>query len=139
MKKLYLKYINSSSFPYALKLDSEDEIDAYLDSIYNTIIVKDIVTRKKLADPSILKSVTEFLFLNIGSVMSVKKIADTMTSKGRSISVHTVDSYLESLTESFIFSKVSRYDIKGKQYLEIHEKYYAIDVTMRYSLLGRKN
>ena len=71
--------------------------------------------------------------------MSVKKIADTMTSKGRSISVHTVDSYLESLTESFIFNKVSRYDKKGKQYLETNEKYYATDVTMRYALLGRKN
>lgn len=138
-EKLYLKYVNNSSFPYALKLDSEDEIDTYLDSIYNTIIVKDIVTRKKIADTSMLKSVTEFLFSSIGSAMSVKKIADTMTSKGRSISVHTVDSYLESLTESFIFNKVSRYDIKGKQYLETNEKYYATDVTMRYALLGRKN
>ena len=138
-EKLYLKYVNNSSFPYALKLDSEDEIDAYLDSIYNTIIVKDIVTRKKIADTNMLKSVTEFLFSSIGSAMSVKKIADTMTSKGRSISVHTVDSYLESLTESFIFNKVSRYDIKGKQYLETNEKYYATDVTMRYALLGRKN
>ena len=127
-EKLYLKYVNNSSFPYALKLDSEDEIDVYLDSIYNTIIVKDIVTRKKIADTSMLKSVTEFLFSSIGSAMSVKKIADTMTSKGRSISVHTVDSYLESLTESFIFNKVSP-----------NEKYYATDVTMRYALLGRKN
>ena len=74
-EKLYLKYVNNSSFPYALKLDSEDEIDVYLDSIYNTIIVKDIVTRKKIADTSMLKSVTEFLFSSIGSAMSVKKIA----------------------------------------------------------------
>ena len=71
--------------------------------------------------------------------MSVKKIADTLTSNGRKISVHTVENYLESLTESYIFNKVSRYDIKGKQYLETGEKYYATDVTMRYALLGRKN
>lgn len=138
-EKLYLRYINNSAFPYALKLDNEDEIDIYLDSIYNTIIVKDIMTRKKIADASMLKSVTEFLFSSVGSAMSVKKIADTMTSNGRSISVHTVESYLESLTESFVFNKVSRYDIKGKQYLETNEKYYATDVTMRYALLGRKN
>ena len=138
-EKLYLRYVNNSSFPYALKLDNEDEIDIYLDSIYNTIIIKDIVTRKKIADTSMLKSVTEFLFSSVGSAMSVKKIADTMTSKGRSISVHTVESYLESLTESFVFNKVSRYDIRGKQYLETSEKYYATDVTMRYALLGRKN
>ena len=138
-EKLYLKYVNNSSFPYALKLDDEGEVDDYLDSIYNTIIVKDIAIRKKLADTGMLRSITEFLFSSVGSTMSVKKIADTLNSNGRKISVHTVESYLEALTESYIFNRVSRYDIKGKQYLETGEKYYATDVTMRYALLGRKN
>ncbi len=138
-EKLYLKYINNSSLPYALKLDSQEEVDKYLDSIYNTIIVKDIVTRKKIADASMLRSISEFMFSSIGNLLSVKKIADTLTSNGRSISVHTVESYLDSLVESFIFNRVSRYDIKGKQYLQTGEKYYATDVTMRYALLGRKN
>lgn len=137
-EKLYLKYINNSSFPYTLKLESNDEIDEYLESIYNTIIIKDIVSRKKISDVGMLKSVTEFLFSSIGSTMSVKKIADTLTSNGRSISVHTVENYLDSLTESYIFNKVSRYDIKGKQHLESGNKYYATDVTMRYAVLGRK-
>lgn len=138
-EKLYLKYINNSSFPFALKLDTEDEIDKYLDSIYNTIIVKDIAKRKKLTDTGMLRSITEFMFSNVGNVLSVKKIADTLTSNGRGISVHTVESYLDALVESFIFHKVSRYDIKGKEYLQTGEKYYATDVTMRYALLGRKN
>ena len=138
-EKLYLKYINNSSFPYALKLDNTFEVDKYLDSIYNTIIVKDIAIRKKIADIGMLKSVTEFMFSSIGSSLSIKKIADTLTSNGRSISVHTVESYLDSLTESYIFSKVPRYDVKGKQYLQSGEKYYATDVTMRYAILGRKN
>ena len=137
-EKLYLKYVNNSSMPYALKLDNQDEVDKYLDSIYNTIIVKDIATRKKIADTGMLRSVSEFMFSSVGNVLSVKKIADTLTSNGRSISVHTVESYLDSLVESFIFNKVSRYDIKGKQYLTSGEKYYATDVTMRYALLGRK-
>ncbi len=137
-EKLYLKYVNNSSMPYALKLDNQDEVDKYLDSIYNTIIVKDIATRKKIADTGMLRSVSEFMFSSVGSILSVKKIADTLTSNGRSISVHTVESYLDSLVESFIFNKVSRYDIKGKQYLQSGEKYYATDVTMRYALLGRK-
>lgn len=138
-EKLYLRYINNSSFPYALKLDSESEIDDYIEGIYNTILVKDIVARKKIADAGMLKSITEFLFSSIGSTMSVKKIADTLNSKGRKISVHTVENYLDYLIESYIFNKTSRYDIKGKQYLETGEKYYATDVTMRYVLLGRKN
>lgn len=138
-EKLYLKYVNSSSMPYALKLDSQDEIDKYLDSIYNTIIVKDIAVRKKISDTGVLRSISEFMFASVGNLLSVKKIADTLTSNGRAISVHTVESYLNSLVESFIFNKVSRYDIKGKQYLQSGEKYYATDVTMRYALLGRKN
>lgn len=138
-EKLYLKYINNSSFPYTLKLENSDEIDEYLESTYNTIIVKDIAARKKITDIGMLKSVTEFLFSSIGSIMSVKKIADTLTSNGRNISVHTVESYLDSLTESYIFNKVSRYDIKGRQHLETKNKYYATDVTMRYAVLGRKD
>ena len=106
-EKLYLKYVNNSSMPYALKLDNQDEVDKYLDSIYNTIIVKDIATRKKIADTGMLRSVSEFMFSSVGNILSVKKIADTLTSSGRSISVHTVESYLNSLVESFIFNKVS--------------------------------
>lgn len=137
--KLYLKYVNNSSFPYALKLDDEGEVDDYLDSIYNTIIVKDILARKKIADIGVFRELTKFLFASVGSTMSVKKITDTLNSNGRKISVHTVESYLDALTESYIFNRVSRYDIKGKQYLETGEKYYATDVTMRYALLERKN
>ena len=136
-EKMYLNYINRSSFPYALKLEEESEIDDYLDALYNTIIVKDIGLRKKIADTTMLRTVARFMFNNIGNCLSIKKIADTLTSDGRSISVHTVESYLESLVESYVFNKVSRFDIKGKQYLQSGEKYYATDVTMRYALLGR--
>ncbi len=138
-EKIYLDYINRSSFPYALKLEEESEIDDYLDALYNTIIVKDIGQRKKIADTLMLRTVAKFMFNNIGNCLSIKKIADTLTSDGRSISVHTVESYLESLVESYVFNKVSRFDIKGKQYLQSGEKYYATDVTMRYALLGRRN
>jgi predicted AAA+ superfamily ATPase len=138
-EKMYLNYINKSSFPYALKLEEESEIDDYLDALYNTIILKDIAQRKKIADTSMLRTVSKFMFDNIGNCLSIKKIADTLTSDGRSISVHTVESYLESLVESYVFNKVPRFDVKAKQYLQSGEKYYATDVTMRYALLGRRN
>ena len=138
-EKVYLNYINRSSFPYTLKLEEESEIDDYLDALYNTIILKDVAQRRKIADISMLKTVSKFMFDNIGNSLSVKKIADTLTSDGRSISVHTVENYLDALVESFIFNKVSRFDVKGKQYLQSGEKYYATDVTMRYAILGRRN
>ena len=138
-ERLYLDYINRSSFPYALNLESETEIDDYLDALYNTILLKDIAQRKKISDISMLKTLANFMFNNIGNYLSIKKIADTLKSDGRSISVHTVESYLEALTECYIFNKAPRFDIKGKQFLQSGEKYYATDVTMRYALLGRRN
>lgn len=138
-ERLYLDYINRSSFPYALKLEEESEIDDYLDALYNTIILKDVAQRRKIADTSMLRTVTKFMFDNIGNCLSIKKIADTLTSDGRSISVHTVESYLAALVECYIFNKVPRFDVKGKQYLQSGEKYYATDVTMRYAILGRRN
>lgn len=138
-EKIYLNYINRSSFPYALKLENETEIDDYLDALYNTIILKDVAQRRKIADTSMLKTVAKFMFNNIGNCLSIKKIADTLTSDGRPISVHTVENYLDALVESYVFNKVPRFDVKGKQYLQSGEKYYATDVTMRYALLGRRN
>ena len=138
-EKMYLNYINRSSFPYALKWEGETEIDDYLDALYNTIILKDVAQKRKIADTSMLKTVAKFMFNNIGNCLSIKKIADTLTLDGRQISVHTVENYLDSLVESYVFNKVPRFDVKGKQYLQSGEKYYATDVTMRYALLGRRN
>ena len=90
-ERTYLNYINRSSFPYALNLEEESEIDTYLDALYNTIILKDVAQRKKITDTSILKTITKFMFNNIGNCLSIKKIADTLKSDGRSISVHTVE------------------------------------------------
>ena len=111
----------------------------YLEGIYSTILLKDIVTRKKIADSGMLQSVVEFVFDNIGNLCSSTKIANTMTSGGRKISVPTVESYLEALADSFIIYKVGRYDIKGKRYLVTGAKYYVTDIGMRYYLLGMKS
>lgn len=137
-ERLYQDYIHNSSFPYALELNRPKDVRQYLDGIYNTIIVKDIITRKRINDVEMLKSTTRFMFDNIGNLTSTKKIADTMTSAGRKISVHTVENYLDVLTESFIFYKIGRYDVKGRQYLKTGDKYYAADVGLRYAVLGAK-
>lgn len=136
--RLYQDYIHNSSFPYALELKRPKDIRQYLEGIYDSIVIKDIISRHKISDVNMLKSVTRFLFDNIGNLCSTKKIADTMTSAGRKISVHTVEHYLDALTDSFIFYRVGRYDIKGKQYLKTGDKYYAADIGLRYSVLGSK-
>lgn len=135
---LYINYLQNSSFPGTLELDRRQDIRAYLEGIYNTILLKDIVTRKKIAVPSMLESVVEFMFDNIGNICSSTKIANSMTSKGRKISVPTVESYLSALCDSFILYKAGRYDIKGKQYLATGSKYYLADIGLRYFLLGTR-
>lgn len=133
----YTQYLMNSSFPYALNFNGQpDEIADYLEGIYNTIVVKDIVSRKKITDTLMLKSILQFIFDSLGSPISPKKIADTMTSQGRKIDTKTVEKYLEALVESYIIYPAKRYDIKGKQYLKTLEKYYVVDIGLRYMLLG---
>lgn len=135
----YTEYLENSSFPQTLELKGQpDEIRDYLEGLYNTIVVKDIVNRKKITDTMMLKSLLRFVFDNIGNPLSSKKIADTMTSAGRKIDVKTVEKYLEALTESYILYQAKRYNIKGKQYLKTLEKYYVVDVGLRFMLLGSK-
>lgn len=135
----YTEYLQNSSFPYALELKGQpEEIRDYLEGIYNTIVVKDIVNRKKITDTMMLKSVLRFVFDNIGSPLSSKKIADTMTSNGRKIDAKTVEKYLEALSESYVIYQAKRYNIKGKQYLKTLEKYYVVDIGLRFMLLGSR-
>ena len=140
LSSAYRQYIETSSFPYVLELlQTPQEITAYLEGIYNTILVKDIIDRKKIADSNVLKSVTQFLFDNIGSELSSKKIADTLTSNGRKSDSKTIEKYVTSLEESFIVYRANRYNIKGKEYLKSLEKYYVADIGLRNFMLGKKS
>lgn len=140
LSRKYLEYIENSSFPYTLDLKGQPkEITLYLEGLYNTIVVKDISQRKKFPDTMMLESIARFVFDNIGNPMSTKKIADTMTSFGRKIDVKTVEKYVRALMESFIVYQAKRYNIKGKQYLKTLEKYYVVDIGLRYMLLGSRS
>jgi predicted AAA+ superfamily ATPase len=142
LSRRYRDYLINSSFPYTQELaareDGKKQIRNYLGGIYNSILLKDIVVRKKVADVFMLESLVRFMFDNIGCETSTKKIADSMTSAGRKISVHTVENYLSGLTDSFILYRLGRYDIKGKQHLKTGDKYYLVDPGLRYFLLGSK-
>ena len=139
IQKKYIDYITKSSFPYTLMLNNSKDIRMYLDGLYNTVIVNDIADRKEISDIGMLKDVIKFMFNNVGNLCSSTSISNTMTSNGRKISVPTVEKYLEALVESFILYKVSRYDIKAKNYLTTGSKYYLSDIGLRYYLLGSTN
>lgn len=138
LSRKYREYIENGSFPYILELDGKKAKTIYLEGIYNSVVLKDIVARKKILDVPVLENVIRFIFDNIGNPTSATKIANALTSNGRKTTVNTVENYLKALQESFIIYKVNRYDVKGKQLLETGGKYYVVDIGLRYYLLGTK-
>ncbi len=137
LDQVYNEYISLGSFPYTTQLD-ENEISKYLGTLFNDVIIKDVMIRKGISDESMLKSVAHFALDNISNLLSSNNIANTMTNAGRTINVKTIERYLDGFMESFFLYKASRYDIKGKQYLKTGEKYYVSDLGLRYFMLGRK-
>lgn len=135
--KKYDTYIQNGGFPYLLNLNEDkDLIRNYLDGIYNTVLMKDVISRNNIKDTMMLESIIKFIFDNIGQLVSTNKISNTLNSNNRKNSVNTVESYLTNLIDSYIIYKISRYDIKGKEYLKTGDKYYVCDLGLRNYLLG---
>lgn len=133
-------YIETGSFPYVLKYGyNAAEAREYMDGIYNTILLNDVVRRLKIADVNMLESVAKYLMHNIGNRTTPSAIANTMVSKQRKIDPKTVDRYLRGLTDSLLFYEVRRYNIKGKEFLSTINKYYACDVALRNMLVRGKD
>lgn len=135
--RVYQEYIENGGFPYLMSLDNNGTlIRNYLDGIYNTVLMKDVIFKNNIKDVMILESVVKFVFDNIGQLISTNKISNTLNSNNRKNSVNTIESYLVNLLDSYIIYKVSRYDIKGKAYLKTGDKYYVCDLGLRKYLLG---
>ena len=136
----YNEYIVNSSFPYTLQLDSDlKNIHEYLSGIYNSVLLKDIVARLKISDVMRLESVVKYIFDNIGNLTSLSKIGNTLTSMGRKTDAKTIEKYIRGLTDSLLVHEVSRYNIKGKEFLSTLSKYYVADLGFRQMILGNRN
>lgn len=132
-------FMKIGGFPGIHHMDYDDEvIRQYVSSIYNTILLKDVVARNNLRDITLLERIARFAADNCGNITSSKSIADYLKSQKVKGSVDTVQNYLSLLTSAFIFHKVNRFDIKGKKHLEIHEKYFAGDIGLKNILVGFK-
>ncbi len=138
-RKAFTAYYLNGAFPQAAQITDDGVRSDYLRGVFNTVLLKDIVARKKISDAPLLESVTRFLFDNVGNIVSSNKIADSLTSYGRKTTSITVENYVSALMDAYVLYKASRYDVKGKQHLKSLEKYYAVDVGMRHLLLGERN
>lgn len=127
----YLK----SSFPYTLFVQDEQERMEYLQGIYSTIVLTDIVTRLKVRDVPVLERVIRTLFSDIGSAISISNIANTLKSAKLPADNKTIDRYVEGILNSLLMYKAKPYDIHGRSILRANSKYYAVDLGLRRLLL----
>lgn len=132
--RLFRKYINESCFPEAVTLSKNNEnlVNDYLQSIYDTVIIKDISQRHNLRNVENLHRIVSFLFDSIGSYISPTNIAAQLNhNSSKKISHNTIIKYLDFLTQSYILYSAPRYDIKGKELLSTNGKYYVVDLGLK--------
>ena len=132
--RLFRQYMNNSCFPQAVNMQktAPQAVNAYLKSLYETVVVKDIVQRNHLRKFDSLQHVIDFLFDSVGSVVSPNNIADTLKkSSAEKLSHNTVLKYLRYFTESYLIYPVRLYNIKGKRLLESNYKYYVVDLGLK--------
>jgi len=133
----FSQHVRYGGLPAIHHFQLEDEIVfQYIGSVFNTILLKDIVRRHAIRNVALLERIARYLFDNIGNITSAKRIADYLKAERIKVGVDTVQNYLRYFEEAQIAHKVSRFDLKGKELLAIHEKYYLGDVGLRHAQLG---
>ena len=138
--RTFAEYMRTGGFPEAVKLAQSNENMAYtyLKTVFQNIYENDIQKRHKIYFENSYKEVVNFLIDSIGSTVSARNIANVLTANGKRIDNKTVSKYIDMLIEPYLFYKVSRFDIKGKQHLTTQEKYYFVDMGLRNALLGKE-
>ncbi len=136
-EELFDNYLSFGGFPQAVSILEQSEgdrslVDTYLGGIYETVVGRDIMDRGVVMDKIGLNSVVRYLLDNIGNITSINSVAE-----GLGISRYKAGQIIEALTASFLFYKLERYDTKGKELLKTQEKYYAVDLGLRWAMLGR--
>lgn len=135
--KAFDLFVKFGGFPGIHSLGWEEiPVRQFLESLYNTILLKDVVVRYGVRDVYMLEKLTDFLISNCGSITSANKISNYAKSQHRKISVDTVQNYINYTCNALLTHQIKRYDLKGKRILESLEKYYLCDTGLRYALMG---
>ncbi len=140
LDRAFAAYLSTGGFPEAVRLsaDGNQLTLEYLQMVFNNIFSNDISARRSIYSEESYLKVVNFLIDSIGSNVSASNIANTLKANKKPIDNKTVSKYIDSLVESYLFYRVKRYDIKGKQHLATQEKYYLVDLGFRNALLGKE-
>lgn len=130
-EELFKEYLQFGGLPQCFLLKEKQSKSTYLEDIFNTIVINDIVERNKIVDIDLLKRLIVFLLDNIGNPFSGNSLCKALKAEGINTTVNTIISYISYILKSLVMCSVSRYDTKGKALLSTNEKYYSIDLGLR--------
>ncbi len=131
------EYVMFGGLPYVVTQENRADKTEYLNMICSTVVTKDIIDRYNIRNEELFLAVMDVLCSSIGSYVSANRIANTLKSNGyKTIDNETVSDYLTYMCDAFLFYKVKRYDIKGKEYLKTQNKYYVCDLGIRNSKIN---
>lgn len=136
------KYVLEGGMAGSYLYKTNEEKYEYLKNVYNALIVRDIRQKYKIRNVKLLDELNDFLMDNISNLTSSRSISKELAKQNigkRNISDKTINNYITFLCNAFAFYKVRRYDIQGKKYLSSQDKYYLVDPTFKYALIGTKN
>ena len=137
VSEYFTDYVKYGGLPFLATVPLDDRAKAqYLKDIYASVVIKDIVKRNKLRDVDLLERIIAYVAANIGRTFSANSIAAYFRSEKRTVAVDTIISYLNSCEKAFLFHKISRMDLQGKEILQINEKYYLADHGLRQATYG---
>lgn len=132
LHKAFNEYIQFGGMPYAVQENDEQLKRSYLNMLVDTVVTRDILDRYDIRNEALFIALVRYLCSAIGSYVSTGKIENSLKSFGfKSMDNETVSRYLDHICDAFLFYRVNRYDIKGKEYLKTQNKYYIADMGLR--------
>lgn len=136
-RDIFSKYMTIGGMPYLSNLRYEEEpSQLYLQDLYNSVVLKDVVKRNSIRDVDLLERIIAYITANIGTIFSATAISKYLKSEGRIVAPETILSYIKACEDAFLFYRVKRQDLQGKKILTVNEKYYIADQGIREAVFG---
>ena len=134
------KYVLEGGMSGSYLYKTNEEKYLYLKDIYNALVIRDIKQKYGIRNTKLLDDLSDFLMDNISNIVSSRSIANEISKNHENaVSDKTINAYIKYLCSAFAFYKVRRYDIQGKKYLSSQDKYYLVDPSFKYAMIGTKN
>jgi len=136
-RAMFSRYLTDGGMPYLSNLRYDEQpCRQYLQDLYNSVVLKDIVKRNNIREVDLLERIIAYITANIGTTFSATAISKYLRNEGRSVAPETILNYIKACEDAFLFYRVRRQDLQGKKILTVNEKYYIADHGIREAVFG---